>query len=78
MIPEWMIPIILWILVGVGAILAIWERIGLRKVLKQKSSRFQPGFGNVHWGARAPLGQGPRALHGDLDLEELHRYYDAI
>ena len=79
MIDDRIVGIILWILLFVGAILAIGQYIGLRKVLregyfptKEADHRRFIGFG------KAVSLRGATALHGNLDLDELRRYYNSI
>ncbi len=79
MIDDRIVGIILWILLFVGAILAIGQYIGLRKVLregylppKESDHRRFIGFGKV-----VSL-RGATALHGHLDLKDLRRYYESI
>lgn len=79
MIAEWIIHVILWVLLFVGAILVIGQYIGLRKVLregylptKEADHRRFIGFGKV-----VSL-RGATALHGHLDLKDLRRYYESI
>lgn len=70
---EWIIGIILWILLSVAIILSVREYLALRRELAIPFIDI-----DLHLPHKAARFRGADALHGHLDLEELHKYYDSI
>ena len=80
MMPEWIVRVIVWVLLCVGAILAIGQYIALRRVLGQSQPEPAEGIlvGDFDLGIRGAIGRGATALHGHLDLDGLRLYYESI